>query len=239
MTETGLLAAQVAFIALLLGFVWAVVRSSSRTVARAVPPLPPLNDPVDRPDDTAAHPMVARAAPTPAAGVAPPSIVVPPVVAPPVVTPPVDTPLGPGPALPDFLADDEPAWATPPPAPTDAPGEEPGTGRARANRERMDLAANLHPRLIVEKSEVLMSGSEVELGGGLTVGRSRSSDLQIDDAFVSHMHARILRRGQFYFVEDLGSTNGTFVNGQRVSGDAQLRVRDELRFGETVLRYEE
>ena len=63
--------------------------------------------------------------------------------------------------------------------------------------------------------------------------------LQIDDAFVSHMHARILRRGQFYFVEDLGSTNGTFVNGQRVSGDAQLRVRDELRFGETVLRYEE
>ena len=232
MTETGLLAAQVAFIALLLGFVWAVVRSSSRTVARAVPPPPPLNDPVDRPDDTAAHPMVARVA-SPEALAAPP-----PVVTPAVVTPPVDTPLGPGPALPDFLADDEPVWATPP-AQTDAPGEEPGTGRARANRERMDLAANLYPRLIVENSEVLSSGSEVALGGGLTVGRSRSSDLQIDDAFVSHMHARILRRGQFYFVEDLGSTNGTFVNGQRVSGDAQLRVRDELRFGETVLRYEE
>ncbi len=239
MTETGLLAAQVAFIALLLGFVWAVVRSSSRTVTRAVPPPPPLNDPVVRPDDTAAHPMVARPAPTPAAVAAPPPLVAPPaVITPPVVAPLVDTPLGPGPALPDFLGDDEPPWA-PTPTPADAPGEEPGTGRARANRERMDLAANLHPRLIVESSEVLNSGSEVELGGGLTVGRSRSSDLQIDDAFVSHMHARILRRGQFYFVEDLGSTNGTFVNGQRVSGDAQLRVRDELRFGETVLRYEE
>ena len=56
---------------------------------------------------------------------------------------------------------------------------------------------------------------------------------------MSHMHARILRRGQFFYVEDLGSTNGTFINDQRITGDAQLRVHDELRLGETVLRYEE
>ena len=53
------------------------------------------------------------------------------------------------------------------------------------------------------------------------------------------MHARIFRRGQFYFVEDLGSTNGTFINGRRIDGQGQLKVHDELRMGETVLRYEE
>ena len=76
------------------------------------------------------------------------------------------------------------------------------------------------------------------VGGGLTIGRSRSTELPLDDTFVSHMHARILRRGAFYHVQDLGSTNGTFLNGQRVE-TAQLRPRDTLRMGESTLRYEE
>ena len=53
------------------------------------------------------------------------------------------------------------------------------------------------------------------------------------------MHARILRRGDYYFVEDLGSTNGTFLNDNRVEKSAQLKVHDTLRMGQTVLRYEE
>jgi FHA domain len=231
MTETGLLAAQVAFLLLLLGFVWAVVRSSSRTVARAVPPPPPMNDPVDRPSDTAAHPRAVAVVATPE--VAEPT----PVAAPPLFDVPAPEPVETVSPPPDVLTQ-EPVWAPAEPA-VPATAEELGTSRAREARERMDLAANIQPRLVVENSTALTDGSEVELAGGLTVGRSRSSDLQIDDAFVSHMHARILRRGHFYFVEDLGSTNGTFLNGQRVSGDAQLKVRDELRFGETVLRYEE
>lgn len=53
------------------------------------------------------------------------------------------------------------------------------------------------------------------------------------------MHARILRRGAFYYVEDLGSTNGTFLNDKPVEDGTPVRVRDTLRLGETVLRYEE
>jgi pSer/pThr/pTyr-binding forkhead associated (FHA) protein len=63
--------------------------------------------------------------------------------------------------------------------------------------------------------------------------------VRVEDEFVSHMHARVMLRGHFYFIADLGSTNGTFVNGRRITTDQQLRVRDEIRVGETVLRYEE
>ncbi len=91
----------------------------------------------------------------------------------------------------------------------------------------------------MERSPSLAQGREIELDGGLTIGRSGSSGLPIGDPFVSHMHARIMRRGPFLFVEDLGSTNGTFLNDRRVDSDAQLKMRDQLRIGETVLRYEE
>jgi pSer/pThr/pTyr-binding forkhead associated (FHA) protein len=73
----------------------------------------------------------------------------------------------------------------------------------------------------------------------MTIGRSDAAGLVIDDQFVSHMHARILRRGAYHFVEDLGSTNGTFLNDRRVERDAQLKVHDSLRIGQTTLRYEE
>lgn len=103
----------------------------------------------------------------------------------------------------------------------------------------MDLTANIRPRLLVDSSPSLEVGSDLELEGGVTIGRSGAADLSIADQYVSHMHARILRRGAYYFVEDLGSTNGTFLNDNRVAGSAQLKVHDTLRMGQTVLRYEE
>jgi hypothetical protein len=112
-----------------------------------------------------------------------------------------------------------------------------------ARRERLgpalDLAANLHPRIVVEDSPGLPAGHEIELGSGFSIGRGDQNGLALEDAFVSHMHARIFRRGQYLYLEDLGSTNGTFVNDRRIDKEAQLRVRDEIRIGETVLRYEE
>ena len=91
----------------------------------------------------------------------------------------------------------------------------------------------------MERSPDLEAGAEHELQGGLTIGRSDSSQLTVPDAFVSHMHARVFRRGAFHFIEDLGSTNGTYVNDRRITQETQLKVHDELRMGETVLRYEE
>jgi hypothetical protein len=102
-----------------------------------------------------------------------------------------------------------------------------------------DFDANLNPRLVIEHGPGLAAGTELLLEGGLSIGRAPTNGLPVDDQFMSHMHARILRRGTFFYVEDLGSTNGTFINDQRITGDAQLRVHDELRLGETVLRYEE
>lgn len=136
----------------------------------------------------------------------------------------------------------EPAVPEPTPA-TLVAAAAPTDTAAGVRRERpgpaLDLSANIHPRLVVESSPGIEPGLEVELTSGMTIGRGPHNGLSIPDAFVSHMHARIFRRGQFLVIEDLGSTNGTFVNERRIDPDAQLKVRDEIRIGETILRYEE
>lgn len=136
------------------------------------------------------------------------------------------------------------------PPPVDVPTPEvvaaaaaPTDTASGARRERLgpalDLAANLHPRIVVVDSPGLPPGHEIDLGSGMSIGRGDQNGLALEDAFVSHMHARIFRRGQYLYLEDLGSTNGTYVNDRRIDKEAQLRVRDEIRIGETVLRYEE
>jgi pSer/pThr/pTyr-binding forkhead associated (FHA) protein len=68
------------------------------------------------------------------------------------------------------------------------------------------------------------------------VGRDADADVQIEEALVSRLHARIERRGERYVVLDLGSTNLTRVNGEVVS-ERELRDGDELRFGRAVCRF--
>lgn len=252
MTETALLIAQIAVLLLLFGFVWAVVRSSSRTIGRATPPPMPMEDPVQSRSDTAAHPLPVPAAPVASVEAAPVRRVF------------DDLPDGPVVAAAPAVAVDPPStvrdpfagrFGDDPPAgirddhddelpPLFAERAEPDVADDHAGRRdpaastAQVLAAGIEPRLVVEASPGLEVGTVYPLGGGLTIGRSRSNDMHVDDSYVSHMHARILRRGSFYFVEDLGSTNGTFLNDHRIE-NAQLRVRDSLRMGETTLRYEE
>jgi len=102
----------------------------------------------------------------------------------------------------------------------------------------MDLTRHISPRLIVEESPIVPIGVIFPLEGWITVGRAANSDIVLDEPFVSSTHARLFPRGQFYVVEDLGSTNGTFVN-ERPVGDAELRLDARVRIGETVFRYEE
>lgn len=68
-----------------------------------------------------------------------------------------------------------------------------------------------------------------------TVGRE-GCDVNIEDTEVSRRHAAIRREGDAVVVEDLGSTNGTFVNGERISGAHSLGEGDEVRFGATIWR---
>jgi hypothetical protein len=108
-----------------------------------------------------------------------------------------------------------------------------------ARPEVVHAAAAVDPHLVVSRSSTLPVGTTYDVAGGATIGRSRSSRIPITDQFISTSHARVFRKGHFWFVEDLGSLNGTYVNGRRISGEQQLHLRDEIRVGETVLRWEE
>ena len=82
-------------------------------------------------------------------------------------------------------------------------------------------------------------GSEHPVNGELTLGREQgSADLVIDDPGVSRRHARVLADGGGVVVEDLGSANGTFVNGERISGPVEVAAGDEIQIGGTLLGVE-
>lgn len=92
--------------------------------------------------------------------------------------------------------------------------------------------------IVVEKAKSLQPGSKFEVGQELTIGRSSACDLRLDDTFSSHRHARIFwQRGKIY-IEDLGSTNGTFLNGGQLTRPEPLKDEDRVRIGDTEMRYE-
>jgi hypothetical protein len=83
------------------------------------------------------------------------------------------------------------------------------------------------------------AGSEHPVDGQLILGREHgSADLVIDDPGVSRRHARVLAEAGGVIVEDLGSSNGTYVNGERISGPVELGAGDEVQVGATVLGIE-
>jgi FHA domain len=109
-----------------------------------------------------------------------------------------------------------------------------------ARRERgPDLRAGVDPRLEVVAAMGLDPGTAFELGDGATMGRADGSDIPIDDPFASSVHARIFPRGQFMYIEDMGSTNGTYLNGRKLRSAERLKVGDTVRIGETEYRYQE
>lgn len=80
------------------------------------------------------------------------------------------------------------------------------------------------------------AGAAFPLGAELTVGRGAGCAVVLaDDTFVSQVHARLFVRGGDPYVEDLGSTNGTLLNGESVVEAVRLRRGDRVQFGETVM----
>jgi len=79
-------------------------------------------------------------------------------------------------------------------------------------------------------------GKPIELAKEvLTLGRDVNNDIVVNDAEVSRTHIRLTRQMEGYVVEDLGSTNGSFINGQRLTGPKLLHAGDMLGLGETVV----
>ncbi len=88
-------------------------------------------------------------------------------------------------------------------------------------------------------SLVLPSGERVDLGSGtVTVGRLPNCTISINDSNISRNHAEIKARSSAYVVNDLGSTNGTMVNGVKIAGEHRLRDGDIVSFGSTHVRFE-
>ena len=106
-------------------------------------------------------------------------------------------------------------------------------------------AAGLGPRartgsLVVLSSPVLKVDSERTLDSApVTLGRSSDNDMELgDDEFASAHHARVEPRRDGVWVQDVGSTNGTFVNGMKLDSPRKLATGDVIRVGETDLRFE-
>jgi len=72
-------------------------------------------------------------------------------------------------------------------------------------------------------------------GDQLNIGRDSTNEITINDAEVSRRHARLTFQGGKYVLEDLGSTNGTFVNGQRLAGPRVLKAGEVVSFGEQIV----
>jgi pSer/pThr/pTyr-binding forkhead associated (FHA) protein len=72
-------------------------------------------------------------------------------------------------------------------------------------------------------------------GDQITIGRDPTNSITINDAEISRRHARLTFQGGKYILEDLGSTNGTFVNGQRLAGPRVLKSGEIVSFGEQIV----
>lgn len=103
----------------------------------------------------------------------------------------------------------------------------------------IDLKRGVRPRLVVVAASQYETGSSFDLLGGLLLGRDKPAEVIIEDVFASARHARITPRGPYNFLEDLGSTNGTYLNGSRVESPERLTPGDKITIGDTEFRYEE
>ncbi|MBS1889587.1 MAG: FHA domain-containing protein [Actinobacteria bacterium] len=92
--------------------------------------------------------------------------------------------------------------------------------------------------LVAERGGGLERDERFDLIGGLSIGRSKDADVQIDDRYASGIHARLFSREGLHFAEDMNSTNGTLLNGAPLDGEAELVDGDTLQIGDTVFRFE-
>ena len=98
-----------------------------------------------------------------------------------------------------------------------------------------DLGA---PRLRVETAAGLRDGVAYDLSDGAVLGRGDEVDIQLEDSFASTAHARLVPQGDVVVLEDLGSTNGTYLNGEPLRGPQPLHVGDRIRIGDSEFTFE-
>ena len=118
-----------------------------------------------------------------------------------------------------------------------APAYEDATGMHRATAGLNDAVAGT-PKLRVANAAGLRAGSAYDLSEGATLGRGESADIRLEDTFASSAHARLVAEGDVIVLEDLGSTNGTYLNGEPLRGPQPLHVGDSIRIGDSEFTFE-
>jgi hypothetical protein len=112
-------------------------------------------------------------------------------------------------------------------------------GPAGPEPAKADGRADVQPRLEVVAALGYEPGSLFDISGGARMGRSETSNIPVDDPYASSAHARIFPRDGFMYIEDMGSTNGTYLNRRQLKSSERLRPGDSVRIGDTEYRYQE
>lgn len=89
-------------------------------------------------------------------------------------------------------------------------------------------------KVVMIKSET-QQGTELEVDDVMVLGRSPEADVNLDDPYASEFHMRLVAQENGMVLHDLGSTNGTYVNGRRVTAPTSLRRGDTIQVGKTVM----
>ena len=113
------------------------------------------------------------------------------------------------------------------------------TGLHAASRAggRGDVTGAFDPRLIVERAPGHTPGMEYDVGDGAVMGRGDQAEIRLEDPFASSRHAKLTPQGGIVVIEDLGSTNGTYLNEELLSGPQPLHQGDRVRIGDSEFTY--
>jgi hypothetical protein len=93
------------------------------------------------------------------------------------------------------------------------------------------------PRTVVVLNERGGKAAAYQLNGNLQIGRAEACQIKLSDTYVSQFHARLFTRDGGWFVEDLGSTNGTYLNQRRITGATPVAAGDRIKVGKVVLEF--
>jgi FHA domain-containing protein len=119
-----------------------------------------------------------------------------------------------------------------PPIPADA------TGMYSASALGSADVAHRAPRLVVERAPGHEPGMIYDLDGDIVLGRGDRAEIRLEDPFASARHARVYEQGNIVVIEDLGSTNGTYLNEELLETPRPLHPGDRVRIGDSEFAFE-
>jgi pSer/pThr/pTyr-binding forkhead associated (FHA) protein len=109
---------------------------------------------------------------------------------------------------------------------------------ATGGKQKLSRKASKQLPTVLKVTHGRQAGVTLSLGAGILIGRGTECQLILDDDYASTQHARIVLTGNGYQVEDLGSTNGTYLNNQRIVAPTAFGPADILRIGRTLMSVE-